>query len=156
MVRPQRRKLVWATTIISSTAITSANTATVDLLQGFEVAGGSKLGVTVMRQHLGINVTFGTVAANAGWQLATRIGNSGEVTTVIQPSNQSESDWMIYRALLPTWSGATQDAELFFDIDVRSKRKCEELGQTLIFYLQNAGGANGSFSLFSRVLLALP
>ena len=155
--RRPRRKLVWATQTVTSTSLTAGNVAATDLLQALEAAGSSKLGVTIMRTHLDLSITMGAPTANAGFIVGLRIADPGEITTPVAPDSTPEADWMLYRQFYPTFSGATIDTARVVQVDIKSRRKCEELNQSYAFFLKNAGGGTGgSFALTCRTLVALP
>ena len=155
--RGQRRKLVWALSDVS-TAVAAGGLANIDLLAPLEVAGASKLGSTVMRIRGSIAVT---------WASTTDLSTMGLVVvraTDLGPGlgpNPSlaadrEVDWMwIYRFWSDT-SGGADPIQKPFEIDVRSKRRVEEMDQTLALQMANGNAATQTFKVFLRVLIALP
>ncbi len=153
----RRRKLVWATTNTSFSLAAGANT-TIDLLAGFEIAGASKLGVTVMRTHLRLNWTYGAAADNVVVGLSV-VRDSDIGTTRVNPNSDPELDWMLWEAIYADsmGAGATINTIVNLVFDVRSRRKVEELGQTYGLSLTNANAATaGNPRVSARVLLALP
>jgi len=158
-VTPQRRKLVWAQTTLTDTAFAVTTNRTTDLLAGFIAAGGSTQGVTVMRIHCAYSFRSADVQVN-GSRLVQGfcIGNDGN-----DPVTAPHSDWLTNvshfvgrgHGLL---TGGTPNVG---EIDVRSKRKCDEVGDTLFHsmkYILGAAGAedDASYQGHFRVLLALP
>jgi len=132
---------------------------TTDLLAGFIAAGGSTQGVTVMRIHVAYSFRSADAQVN-GSRLVQGfgIGNDGN-----DPVTAPFSDWMLNKSHFVgaghgLIAGGTPNVG---EIDIRSKRKCDEVGDTLFHsmkYILGAGGAedDASFQGHFRVLLALP
>jgi len=150
---------VWAQTTLTDTAFAVATNRTTDLLAGFVTAGGSTQGVTVMRIHATFSFRSDQTTIN-GSRLVQGfgIGNDGN-----DPVTAPHSDWLTNvshfvgtgHGLI---AGGTPNAGV---IDVRSKRKCDEVGDTLFHsmrYVLGAAGAedDASYQGHFRVLLALP
>jgi len=152
--RSPRRKLVWCTRKVTiSSAVATPNTV-IDLLSDFRVAGGSTLGATVMRQHIGLLCTW--PAQGNGFNLGLSIIRLSDVGgSRPMPSLDPEIDWMLSVQRTTTFAIATEVAHQF-DFDVRSKRKVEELDQTLALSFEAAVSATMTSLLWTRVLLALP
>jgi hypothetical protein len=152
-VRSPRRKLVWAT--FDQTVAMGANQVKiVDLLNQFELAGVSKLGCTVMRTHLRMLISTAAISAfeyAIGVNPITTVG-----TQLPNPNGDNDLDWMIFERRWPEWSGATVNANFEILTDLRSKRKIEEMGQTLTLNLWAPVINAGSFPVFARTLVALP
>jgi hypothetical protein len=152
-----RRKLVWATAFGNST-VTNGATNNVDLGASLEVAGSSLLGVTVIRTHIRINVrdwastadqfTYGLII---GRTADIGVGNSNGINGAA-----SELDWMLYDQMFPTSSAAVVDVTSQRMIDLRAKRKMDELGQRYLLSFSNNSAAVHSLSYIARVLFALP
>ena len=151
--RRQRRKLVWAT--FDQTVAMGANQVKiVDLLNQFELAGVSKLGCTVVRTHLRMLISTAAISAfeyAIGVNPITTVG-----TQLPNPNGDNDLDWMIFERRWPEWSGATVNANFEIVTDLRSKRKIEEMGQTLTLNLWAPVINAGSFPVFARTLVALP
>ena len=152
-VRRQRRKLVWAT--FDQTVAMGANQVKiVDLLNQFELAGVSKLGCTVVRTHLRMLISTAAISAfeyAIGVNPITTVG-----TQLPNPNGDNDLDWMIFERRWPEWSGATVNANFEIMTDLRSKRKIEEMGQTLTLNMWAPVINAGSFPVFARTLVALP
>jgi len=154
-----RRKLVWAQTTLTDTAFAVATNRTTDLLAGFVAAGGSSQGVTVMRIHCAYSFRSADAQVN-GSRLVQGfcIGNDGN-----DPTTAPHADWLLNKShYVGQWHGllaaGTPNAG---EIDNRSKRKCDEVGDTLFHSMKYVLGAAGaeddcSYQGHFRVLLALP
>ena len=151
--RRQRRKLVWAT--FDQGVSPGANQVKiVDLLNQFELAGVSKLGATVMRTHLRMLVPTAVVSAMEyaiGVQPITTVG-----TQLPNPNADNDLDWMIFERRWPEWSGATVNANFEVVVDLKSRRRVEEMGQTLVLALWFPAINAGNVPTFARTLVALP
>jgi hypothetical protein len=155
-VRGARRKLVWATTAQNFTIAAGART-TVDLLASLEVAGASTLGVTVMRTHSRIYVSnWATVNDEVVYGFI--IARDTDIGAALGPNANADTelDWMLWSALFPTSSAAAVDVTSMTDIDLRAKRKMEEMGQRYALCVTNISAASKTFSLIQRTLVALP
>jgi hypothetical protein len=156
----QRRKLVWADTVLADTAFAVQTNRTTNLLAGFIAAGGSTQGVTIMRIH----TKFATAAVQAA--VIGSYLSQGYVVDVTgeNPNTAPYADWMLNTH---TFAGSGQSglltagAVITGEHDIRSKRKCDEIGQSLFHCMLWQPGATGSettatFDAHFRVLLALP
>jgi hypothetical protein len=152
--RGQRRKLVWAT-FDQTVAMGAGNQVKiVDLLNQFELAGVSKLGCTVVRTHLRMLISTALISA---FEYAIGVNPITTVGTLLpNPNADNDLDWMIFERRWPEWSGATVNANFEIVTDLRSKRKIEEMGQTLTLNLWAPVANAGSFPVFCRTLVALP
>ena len=151
----QRRKLVWASHVFNLAAAAGVSINT-DLLADFKAGGASILGCTVMRIHALFFVKYANLADFT--QMGICVGRQGDITTGTSPNpaTNPEIDWMLNRYLLATASGAAVDAQRVIEIDLRSKRKIEELNQALVLIFTNGNAAGNTYFGFSRTLLALP
>lgn len=178
--RGPRRKLIWARmapamTAMANVGVASQWTESQDLLQTFRTQAGitaGPVGLTVMRMRFA--VTSQDVPSDIFGQLVigVRVMDTQEAVqaeadaTAFSPVTDPHADWMCYEPIgFPANSTRTATPPLKIvdhHIDVRSMRKFEELGQTLVLVAgttQPYGGAAGAtFPLFitSSVLLALP
>jgi hypothetical protein len=154
-VRTERRKLVWTTSVVANNTIANGVVTATDLLAGLEVAGASVLGITVMRIH----AQFSTAFAAVGDRITAGIvvGSSADTGNQLDPAVLPDLDWMLNRAVFPNSSGATVNAVEPWEIDLRSKRKMQELNQRLFFAWKPAtSGGTTSLSAQFRTLIALP
>jgi len=156
----QRRKLVWADTLLSDTAFAVQTNRTTNLLSGFLAAGGATQGITIMRIHQ----TFVTAAVQAAVIGSHLVQGFVVDVTGEDPVTQPYADWMLNKY---TWAGTgasgllTAGAVVGGENDIRSKRKVDEIGQSLFHCMRWQPGATGSETTATvnahfRVLLALP
>ena len=164
--RAPLRKFVWARSI-GQGVINAPDTEPVgystDLLQQFKDAyGADPLGCTVMRIR-------GKVVWSVGQDLGVvGIGAIG-IRTFTEPLTPDEegpltaphADWMMYQPAYtyrPTaQDGAAWYALQMYDIDVKSNRKLEELGQGLgLFTEHNIAGVTGNIHYNLSIGLKLP
>jgi len=150
---------VWAQTTLTDTAFAVNTNRTTDLLAGFIAAGGSSQGVTIMRIHCSYSFRSADVQVN-GSRLVQGfcVGNDGN-----DPVTAPHSDWMMNKTHFVgaghgLLAGGTPNVG---EMDIRSKRKCDEVGDTLFHsmkYILGAAGAedDASYQGHFRVLLALP
>ena len=163
--RSNRRKLVWAADVQTLAFTAGAQVANIDLLTQLKVAGASVLGSTVMRTHVRIALSVGTVALGneLAWGLAVLPNNAvvaaGTAVTAAIPTpiQNPELDWMMWdvRVASPTLG---MDGTNMIMQDVKSKRRLEELDQTYVLSLLmvTAFSAAPTFVVSTRTLLALP
>jgi len=154
--RPQRRKLVWSVFDGLVGAVPAGDAQGVNLLTQLNVAGASRLGATVMRTHLRIQVPY---TANTEFHtLGLVVGRPSDIAvpTAADPANVPELDWMWLERLFPHSSGATVDANRTYTVDSHARRKLEELDQTYILSLSNGAAGAITYAVYCRTLLALP
>lgn len=161
-----RRRTQWVDSLFDLESLGIGMFFNQDLLGQYRPMDGAEAtGVTVLRTHLYIWVTS-TVVNGDGIFMGLTVDNIGDVTpaalpigaapsTVINPQDQPYVPWMLYRRFNahPQYSfmGAVNNLEF----DVKSKRRVA-FGNTLILSLGNVdASAEVSFSVHSRVLLAL-
>jgi len=154
-----RRKLVWADTLVAQAAITAPQQT--DLLAGLRaVAGAGTLGVTVVRCHISQNAV---VAAGTGDNATNvRVGLIVVPVTVeavdIAPVTEPELDWMWNVRYHVGNTAITIPHDNSTQVDIRSKRKVDEIGQTLMHVVEPELGSATSLTYRAhvRVLLMLP
>jgi hypothetical protein len=76
---------------------------------------------------------------------------------ILSPTPQPNADWMIVREwnAHPTYSFQSNNNQ--WELDLRSKRKLHELGDTLLYVLENRDAtATASITIKARSLLMLP
>lgn len=159
-----RRKLVWARFILPATTVnlqTAQAPFRADLLSAFEASLGAQLiGTTIMRIR-GV-VRFGpSSAGNPIAVLAMRIADvtelAGASTASQNPTTNQTADWMAWLPC-PTEVQAERDSSGVYAIDVKARRKLEELDQSFLLFVggDSAAAATASMSLNLSMLLALP
>ena len=152
-----RRKLVWSTVSGQSVTLAAGTRTTLDMLASLEVAGSSTLGVTIMRTHLMIQMqNWNNVADQLYYGLIVCRTPDIGAGNGPDPAIDFEEDWMLNALWVPVSSAAVVDAAERLDVDNRSKRKMEELGQRYGLALKNQAGLSKTFIVFSRILVALP
>lgn len=161
-----RRKLVWATVDTAVASAAASGFVNTDLLAALRVGGASVLGATVIRAHL--TLTPLTVAAGDNFFVGLFVDNLDSVgiftavTGANVPSASSEKnlDWMMWEHRITSPGDNKYNyhaANNHVVWDVRSKRKVQELQQTLIHSWAPTGVAAGfNAQLQGRVLVALP
>ncbi len=153
----QRRKLVWATTEQTTFTLTGNTTANLfDLLSNYRAAGGATQGITIIRTHIQIAQQTASPSIGAGVFMGLIVGDKTDTATQ-QNALAEYNDWMLYKNLytMGTVSGASND-EARNEIDLRAKRKMQELGQTYWLVLQALTAQTTTVAFSVRALLALP
>jgi len=159
--RPQRRKLVWATVQTTAAALTVNSTGGVgDLLANLRVAGSSVLGATVMRTHARLELSSATTDNAAGFVYGFAVDDATELGGTNLDLTSLGADWMLYDTVTPASSPSIMTVGTTFiwhrTIDLKAKRRLEELNESYRFSIKNEGGATADWSLFARILVALP
>lgn len=162
---PGRRKLVWATYDQDSSIAANLNWINVDLLAEYKgLVGASTAGITIMRSHIAFWPTS-AVTNGDGIYLGLKVDDLNQVTPaatsdamVTNPFDDSFEDWMLVRKFNahPSYSFTAANNNIL--LDVKSKRKMEEVQQALIFsvYSQDVNTLPFTFDIHARILLALP
>ena len=148
----QRRKLVWATTD-STVAALAAGVATNVQLNSALLA--NLPGFTVIRTHIRIQIPFVAVTDSTvvGLQVV-RFSDVGTARPTL-PADQ-DTDWAYLARYYAQATGAAIDTSREFVIDLRAKRKMEEVSQAYILMIQNNNAAAATYHFFARTLFALP
>jgi hypothetical protein len=161
-----RRKLVWATTDTGITVAANTNTTNIDLLAGYKgVVGAASAGITVMRTHIQIFITS-TVTNGDSFRFGllvddlTQIVTSSASALAINPFTAAGDDWMFLTAYHATPTYGEMSANNNIHIDVKSKRRMEEIQMAYLACFSPVGVAAGGLpftaNLYVRTLLALP
>lgn len=156
-----RRKLVWADSAGSALVIGNSPGTNLDLLGTYRTAGGSTQGITVIRTHLTCNMLVATagIGSNEGLTVGI-IVDDASATSVTLNTTKPNLDWMLDKTFYATaqQSAIVSGTNLFsgFEIDLRSKRKCQELQQTLWLCMLSNTVNSMTVSFHARTLLALP
>ena len=159
--RPQRRKLVWATAqITGATVAAGAQIVPTDLLNNLKVAGSSVLGATVMRTHARIEVIQVSTATTEGCGIGFIVDDAGQpgAPAGVPSIGDFGNDWMLLDTMFWGDPGSVViGGSVFFNhqVDLRSKRRIEELQERYLFCFQNNGNTNVVLSLWCRTLVAL-
>jgi hypothetical protein len=108
-----------------------------------------------MRTHLRLFPTFGS--AGSYWQIGLIIGRDADVGTVNPNVNaEPELDWMLDTVIPRRDFDATAARDDWLEVDLRAKRKMQEMGQRYIFNFYNSDAASQTMRWFARTLVALP
>lgn len=177
-----RRKLIWARMCPAITALgrvtggVGGTVETQDLLQTYRTLAGitrGPVGLTVMRVRLQIHIAVTSVNGAAadylshGLYYGIRVEDFNSAvlqeTTEIPdmgPQSDPHADWMAWGRVQPVATYPTDNIIGTADVDVRSMRKLDELGQTLVLYMQGTVASASQTVLpvlaSTSVLLALP
>lgn len=167
-----KRKLVWARTGSTAAALPAgASAQVIDVLENFRANMGILLGlpgVTIMRVRVdafAANLTAGGFPFWLGLKTMDRTTFTellGDATARLNASPQRDlhSDWMMWKACYPNHgSDATTGVPnaTTVEIDVRSMRKMDELGETCTAFMSKEVSTAGyTVHWSSSVLLALP
>src|SRR5262245_5693836 len=156
----QRRKLVWATNSQVAQAL-ATTPQSYDLLSNLRVAGSSVPGATVMRVHIDFSSVWQAVTTAQGIAIGLAVEDTDIIGTNAFSPGASGRDWMLRQNWFPggglNSTGPVATPTEGFRIDVRSKRKVQELNQSLGLVLQSVTATTPpTVSFFARVLIALP
>lgn len=167
-----RRKLIWARTrTITPTSIALNTPLGFNLLDEFETQLGAQLiGATIMRirGHIGVHMRTSGHINHAHFAWGVFVQNSGDVANTPDPLGliQSTIDWMGYGAY-SLWPQPIDSIAVTVDqhknhvnlpVDIRARRKIDELGQNLRLIRTWNGDANPTVITNHNlsVLVALP
>jgi len=162
-----RRKLIWVEAGGNANPVGVGNAGIIfDLMAAFKTAGGDVLGSTIIRTHLVVNALT-TPEISIGTQEGLDIGLIvGTTTDTVSELNATRSydDWMLRKAIFPGTARnsminavATPPTVIYGDeIDLRAKRKMQELQQTYWAYFGARNGTTTAMNFFARILIALP
>jgi hypothetical protein len=162
----RRRKLVWGTLNIGSTALASGlNIVPVSVLANITVNGLGLTGGTVVRSHLRLSLTAADTDTNPGAFFGLCVDDN-TITAAGKPDPSSDfgRDWMYVNFITPGTSPssiaapANAPTEFLYgtDVDIRSKRRLPEMNDDLFFVLKNSGSASLNYGVFIRSLVMLP
>lgn len=144
-----RRKWVWAREDVTEQTIAASGVLHTDALAQFETAyGADLLGATIMRVR-GQMVHDQSIVA--GMRVFTQDTLAG-LTASNGPDADQHADWFVYQASFVEAAGTRRVVEL----DIRAARKLEELGQSLLWSVQNLSGSIVTVSWRLSLGLKLP
>jgi hypothetical protein len=155
-IRPQRRRLEWADSLITFNAIATNTLQTTDLLANFVADGGSREGVTVIRTHIQCAYAPASVGGRSTIGLIVSSLQASTITGELNPLNDPYEPWLLVKTLYPGASGATVNATNPFEIDVKSKRKVQHIQETYWLSWISTDTGTASFNAHVRALIALP
>jgi len=135
--------------------LVAAQTANIDLLALFEVAGSNSVGVTVVRTHLALYITT-TVSPGDDLRVALgvfRLSDIGQnVLGAISPSTP-ELPWALWKHEFAAPTFATGGSNVL-EYDLKSRRRIRGASETYGLALNSASGK--TVKIAARVLLQLP
>lgn len=159
-VRSARRRLVWADTNIAEA--TTATQQSTDLLAGYRgIAGATGSGLTVMGVLVQQNAiaTGGTASFTTAIRVGLIVSDASAEGDLPDAILEPDADWMWNSQyyLTEIALGASLSPE-DRSLRIRSRRKVEELGQSLwlVFQPRLGGVTTIAYDAHVRVLLALP
>ena len=155
-----RRRLVWSRTRNVFVGVGTAGDG-VDLLTQFRTAGeygAQPLGVTITRVRGRIILSETTaVATNDFFGLGLVIEDrNSAVADVPKPFADDHVDWMAWMPLARSGPDGLTGSFNSWEIDVRSQRRMDEVGQTLWLTMDAAVTSTWSATVVLSVLLKLP
>ena len=150
-----RRKLVWATFDTSISLGVGPTFNNVDLLSNLRVAGSSVLGCTVIRVRGTVYVDNTGRAVTAALRWGMIVEDLENVGGVVNLADNFGRDWALWVSNRPVtaYGAAGQERQ---EVDLRAKRKVQELDQSFLFAATNTVGAATTIRPALRVLVALP
>jgi len=141
VARGRKRKLVWVRGAVADVA--TASSGHIDLFSAFRTTAGITInlpGITIAGIRIRITIRVddsATVDAAAGILFGASVQTLG-ITPTTTPVTQKELDYMLYQWCPLAMSssivtqGVPSSGSLYsFDISTKSKRRMEEVGQTL-------------------------
>jgi len=165
-IRPMgrtRRRTTWVNYESVAVVGTAGHSVNSDLLTQYRVAGGEIVGSTILRTHLWLAPTtavanldkfsWGLIVAGASQISPSFVTGSGFYETQTFPY----VDWMLATEefACPTFGRLAANNRNV--VDIRSKRKINDLGETYIHSISAVtAGAALSVQVYARILLALP
>ena len=97
----------------------------------------------------------GTTPISVVWGISvTRASDVGG--TEPNPLSNPSVDWMWQERVFATYSGATVDSFVRHPVNIRSKRRVDEVGQTLALSINNQQSVSSVVNWSLRVLVRLP
>jgi hypothetical protein len=138
--------------------------ANFDLLANLRAAGSSVLGATVIRTHLRVSVGWGaTTSTGQAFRTGLVVEDADAVAGANVTLTEMGRDWALLDDFLPGTGANTlaspASGTVFegFVVDLRAKRKVQELNQTWVLAVSPTGGpAAAAYSYWARTLIALP
>jgi hypothetical protein len=152
------RRLVWSRSIKSESAATSG---AYDLLEDFRLAtqyGAQPLGTTVtrVRGYLVLSSPSVTTPTGITWGLVVE-DRAAAVAEVPKPQQERHVDWLAWQPHPHVGTDGITGTANAREIDVRSQRKLDEVGQTLwLAWDQTSATVTWTVAFSLSVLLKLP
>lgn len=160
---PARRRLVWARYQLNSTPVVGGTAFSAFPLDAFETAYGAQiLGSTVMRVRGTISAKQTSATSDGRCVVAMKVADLPGVSPESPLTAGINDDWFMYEAFCGVTNvPAAAEPSLQQDrlVDVRSRRKLDELGNRLVLAIEVAGGGAGPqfrVAMVLSILIALP
>lgn len=157
-----RRRLIWARYRLTATAVVAGTSFNADPLATFEAAYGAQLlGCTIMRVRGIIAAKQTSLVSDGTLVVAMKVADLPGVSTEAPLTSGINDDWFMYEA----WASVTNvptasepSYQLQKEIDVRARRRLDELGQRIVLSAEvaGAGAAQYRVSAMLSILVALP
>jgi hypothetical protein len=154
--------MVWATATSTVTGSATATPQSINLLTPLIASGASVLGITVIRQlHVMQCLATGSPTGLCSIDVGVIVADSAGGASVYDPAVSPELDWM-YLSKFYVQNNSSPVGNILgnytMPVDIRSKRKVDELGQGLIMVVTPtfAGATALATTVSHRVLVALP
>ncbi|WP_157034563.1 hypothetical protein [Corynebacterium jeddahense] len=139
--RTPRRKMIWVRDVGASPAATP--TGATDLLTDFRAlnGGAQPLGVTVtrMRGRLAAQVSASPTFLTDMTVGAIVLPRTIPAADIPTPVTDLHADWLMWQPMDGLGQGAASAAGFSVEIDVRSQRKMDEVGETLWLAWEGTG-----------------
>lgn len=163
--------MVPAISSLANIGAASAFTESQDLLQTFRTQAGitaGPVGLTIMRMRFHISTQDLAFANATAFVLGVRVMDSTEAAlaeteaATFSPTADPHADWMCFEPFASKSAVSGPLGIIDHSVDVRSMRKLDELGQTLVAVVSSVppfGGTPGltiNLKVTSSVLIALP
>lgn len=151
------RKKVWVRHFIGESELLAGAGAYSLPLLSFEASYGAQLlGCTILRVRADLYVE--STVQSAGYLYGLRVATADVVADLAPapaqaPGSMPHADWMAYGLITAGATGGFSHSE---DVDVRSMRKLDELNQTLLLAVENAGADAVTWAGQMSILVALP
>lgn len=157
-----KRRLIWARFSSGPTAVVAGTAFNAFPLDTFETAYGAQLlGCTIMRVRGIIAAKQTSLVSDGTLVCAMKVADLPGVTTEAPVTSGVNDDWFMYEA----WASVTNvptasepSYQLQKEIDVRARRRLDELGQRLVFAaeVRGPGAAQFRINVHLSILVALP
>jgi hypothetical protein len=160
-----RRRTVWATVTATHSVPAANGYDSIDLLAQYKAAvGADTAGITIARMHLRVIPTTGLTAIGNNFVHGIVVSETNDLGTNVvgapRPAADLHLDWMYWDWMYndSQGSGLTELDSGQQRIDIKSKRKMHQVGQTLLHVVQVPASAAfpTAIQVTGRILLMLP
>jgi hypothetical protein len=155
---PQRRKVVWSSTNVSSTLLSAANNVT-NLTTDLVTAGVGVIGSTIVRTHIRLSCSHLNTDTNPGVTYGLIVLDK-TLASSPNPATDLNADWMLDSFISPglSQSAINNGVSLLYGevIDVKARRRLHEVNDNCFLALVNDGSTTLTYSLLVKQLYMLP